>query len=67
MDTSQSSDKEILTGNFVCLYPSFSYNLQIAGGSGITPMLQVIDTIVKNPEDNTKVISLLLPYFFTEK
>ncbi|XP_010454305.1 PREDICTED: NADH-cytochrome b5 reductase-like protein [Camelina sativa] len=30
----------------------------IAGGSGITPMLQVIDAIVKNPEDNTQ-ISLL--------
>ncbi|KAF2582487.1 hypothetical protein F2Q68_00000690 [Brassica cretica] len=26
----------------------------VAGGSGITPMLQVIDAIVKNPEDNTK-------------
>ncbi|KAG5403452.1 hypothetical protein IGI04_009571 [Brassica rapa subsp. trilocularis] len=30
----------------------------IAGGSGITPMLQVIDTIVKNPEDNTKITLL---------
>ncbi|KAK1392537.1 NADH-cytochrome b5 reductase [Heracleum sosnowskyi] len=30
----------------------------IAGGSGITPMLQIIDAILKNPEDNTK-ISLL--------
>ncbi|XP_073289704.1 NADH-cytochrome b5 reductase-like protein isoform X1 [Primulina huaijiensis] len=27
----------------------------IAGGSGITPMLQVIDAIVKNPDDNTQV------------
>ncbi|KAI3771620.1 hypothetical protein L6452_02786 [Arctium lappa] len=27
----------------------------IAGGSGITPMLQVIKTILKNPDDNTKV------------
>lgn len=34
-------------------------NLKIAGGSGITPMLQVIDAIVKNPEDNTQVTSLL--------
>lgn len=30
----------------------------IAGGSGITPMLQIIEAILKNPEDNTK-ISLL--------
>ncbi|XP_073289705.1 NADH-cytochrome b5 reductase-like protein isoform X2 [Primulina huaijiensis] len=27
----------------------------IAGGSGITPMLQVIDAIVKNPDDTTQV------------
>ncbi|KAI4377349.1 hypothetical protein MLD38_014991 [Melastoma candidum] len=27
----------------------------IAGGSGITPMLQIIDAILKNPEDNTQV------------
>lgn len=27
----------------------------IAGGTGITPMLQVIDAIVSNPEDNTQV------------
>lgn len=27
----------------------------IAGGSGITPMLQVIDAILKNPDDNTQV------------
>ncbi|KAD2106526.1 hypothetical protein E3N88_40877 [Mikania micrantha] len=27
----------------------------IAGGSGITPMLQVIEAILKNPDDNTKV------------
>ncbi|XP_023547148.1 NADH-cytochrome b5 reductase-like protein [Cucurbita pepo subsp. pepo] len=27
----------------------------IAGGTGITPMLQVIDAIVKNPDDNTQV------------
>ncbi|KAL7590251.1 hypothetical protein Lser_V15G37827 [Lactuca serriola] len=27
----------------------------IAGGSGITPMLQVIEAILKNPNDNTKV------------
>ena len=29
--------------------------LQVAGGTGITPMLQVIDAIVSNPEDNTQV------------
>lgn len=27
----------------------------IAGGTGITPMLQVIEAILKNPDDNTKV------------
>eukprot|EP00898_Chlorokybus_atmophyticus_P007618 jgi/Chlat1/7858/Chrsp66S07301 len=27
----------------------------IAGGTGITPMLQVIEEILRNPEDNTKV------------
>lgn len=27
----------------------------VAGGTGITPMLQVIDAILKNPEDKTKV------------
>ncbi|KAJ7978887.1 NADH-cytochrome b5 reductase [Quillaja saponaria] len=27
----------------------------IAGGTGITPMLQVIEAILKNPHDNTKV------------
>ncbi|PWA68021.1 FAD/NAD(P)-binding oxidoreductase [Artemisia annua] len=27
----------------------------IAGGSGVTPMLQVIEAILKNPDDNTKV------------
>src|SRR5271169_3032223 len=27
----------------------------LAGGTGITPMLQIIRTILKNPEDHTKV------------
>ncbi|KAJ8436856.1 hypothetical protein Cgig2_026180 [Carnegiea gigantea] len=27
----------------------------IAGGSGITPMLQIVEAIVKNPDDNTQV------------
>lgn len=27
----------------------------IAGGTGITPMLQIIEAILKNPDDNTKV------------
>ncbi|GLJ44089.1 hypothetical protein SUGI_0919470 [Cryptomeria japonica] len=27
----------------------------VAGGTGITPMLQIIDAILKNPEDKTKV------------
>ena len=29
--------------------------LQIAGGSGLTPMLQVIKEIASNPDDKTKV------------
>jgi len=29
--------------------------LQVAGGSGITPMLQVASEIVNNPEDKTQV------------
>lgn len=27
----------------------------IAGGTGITPMLQIVEAILKNPDDNTKV------------
>lgn len=27
----------------------------VAGGTGITPMLQIVDAILNNPEDNTKV------------
>ena len=27
----------------------------IAGGTGITPMLQIIKAIIKDPEDDTKV------------
>eukprot|EP00271_Cylindrocystis_brebissonii_P016899 TRINITY_DN4186_c0_g1_i1.p1 TRINITY_DN4186_c0_g1~~TRINITY_DN4186_c0_g1_i1.p1 ORF type:complete len:368 (-),score=57.03 TRINITY_DN4186_c0_g1_i1:361-1464(-) len=30
----------------------------IAGGTGITPMLQVIDAVLRNPEDNTQVTLL---------
>ncbi|CAA3025636.1 NADH-cytochrome b5 reductase [Olea europaea subsp. europaea] len=30
----------------------------IAGGSGITPMLQIINAILKNPDDNTQVTLL---------
>ena len=29
--------------------------VQVAGGSGLTPMLQVIKEIVRNPEDKTEV------------
>ncbi|XP_043700811.1 NADH-cytochrome b5 reductase-like protein [Telopea speciosissima] len=36
--------------------PNMKKNIgMIAGGTGITPMLQIIDAIVKNPDDNTKV------------
>jgi NAD(P)H-flavin reductase len=27
----------------------------IAGGTGVTPMLQVLDAILSNPDDNTQV------------
>lgn len=40
-----------------------AYFIQIAGGSGITPMLQVIEAILKNPDDTTKVS--LTTVFFT--
>lgn len=32
--------------------------MQIAGGSGLTPMLQVIQAIVLNPDDKTQVTFL---------
>ena len=35
-----------------CMYFLF---IQIAGGTGVTPMLQIIEAILKNPDDNTKV------------
>lgn len=35
---------------YICIFI-----FQIAGGTGITPMLQVIEAILKNPEDNTQV------------
>lgn len=36
--------------------PNMKKNIgMIAGGSGITPMLQVIEAILKNPDDNTQV------------
>lgn len=37
--------------------------LQIAGGTGITPMLQVIEAILKNPDDNTQVTYILFIIF----
>lgn len=36
----------------------FSKIGMIAGGTGLTPMLQVVQEIVQNPEDNTKVTLL---------
>ena len=33
--------------------------LKIAGGTGITPMLQVIDAILRDKEDNTKVCPMI--------
>ncbi|KAJ4708303.1 NADH-cytochrome b5 reductase [Melia azedarach] len=36
--------------------PNMKKNIgMIAGGTGITPMLQVIEAILKNPDDNTQV------------
>lgn len=29
--------------------------MQIAGGTGITPMLQVVSEVLRNPEDKTEV------------
>lgn len=46
------------------LFFSNSYFLQIAGGSGITPMLQVIEAILKNPNDNTKVSMFIFLFSF---
>ncbi|CAI9782479.1 unnamed protein product [Fraxinus pennsylvanica] len=37
----------------------------IAGGSGISPMLQIIDAILKNPDDNTQVTLLYANVFYT--
>jgi cytochrome-b5 reductase len=36
--------------------------MQIAGGSGITPMLQVIEAILKNSDDKTQV-GCKLPHY----
>ncbi len=33
--------------------------LQIAGGTGVTPMLQVLDAILSNPDDNTQVCPIV--------
>ena len=30
--------------------------MQIAGGSGLTPMLQIAQEVVRNPEDKTEVM-----------
>lgn len=44
----------------------FNYILfiQIAGGTGITPMLQVIEAILKNPDDKTQVRVMLSYCYF---
>lgn len=34
---------------------TLNFIMQIAGGSGITPMLQVIEAILKNSDDKTQV------------
>lgn len=37
-------------------HPNMKKHIEmVAGGTGITPMLQIIDAILKNPEDITKV------------
>lgn len=35
--------------------PNFYCITQIAGGTGITPMLQVIEAVLKNSDDKTQV------------
>ncbi len=49
-------------GHFRVKYPGKPEQLRyatsvglIAGGTGITPMLQIIKAIIKDPEDDTKV------------
>ena len=32
-------------------------DVQIAGGTGVTPMLQVVEAILKNADDKTQVSS----------
>lgn len=34
---------------------AFSVGVQIAGGTGVTPMLQVVEAILKNSDDKTQV------------
>jgi hypothetical protein len=41
--------------NILLQLNNFTFCFQIAGGSGITPMLQVVRAILKNPDDNTQV------------
>ncbi|SCU99893.1 LAME_0G06216g1_1 [Lachancea meyersii CBS 8951] len=42
-------------GRFNYVTNSYKHLAMIAGGSGITPMLQVLNDIITNPEDTTKV------------
>jgi hypothetical protein len=41
--------------NILLQLNNYTFCFQIAGGSGITPMLQVVRAILKNPDDNTQV------------
>lgn len=34
---------------------SLPWRVQISGGSGITPMLQIVQEVLRNPEDKTEV------------
>jgi hypothetical protein len=55
----------LILGWYICEQLSLflkATTLQIAGGTGITPMLQVLDAILSNPDDNTQVCHPVLSF-----